>query len=117
MKKTMTEIDILHKYIGRPELGGCKNILNLLNSFITDSYYVENVLIEVTNLSFAKEKIDELFIFLFIQQRFMKLYKLFDERLSYSMGDLTNDDYFIINDHKFSTLDEVEKAWNNKSFL
>jgi hypothetical protein len=112
MKNKLTEYElcILYNYTWSHDPSSAKELCNpfkLINDAILDR-----------NITFIKLKdleirISEVFEYLHLYQRFEKLKKACDYQLNVSK------ECFWINgiDCKFQTLDEVEKALNNKAFL
>lgn len=67
--------------------------------------------IDVIDLTLLKQEIDEVFDFLYAYKRYRELNKKFSHKLAYDK------EGFKLDDHVFQSLDEVEKAWNNRAFL
>lgn len=68
-------------------------------------------IMDIIDLDALKIQVDEIMEFLFVVKRFRKLSKMFDGKLA------CHQDCFEIEGHKFQTLDEVEKCYNNRAFL
>lgn len=86
-----------------------KNRINSLYNFISNS--LENNHWSLLDLESIQATINEHFKFLFLKKKYTRLFILSKNILNY--------DYegFHINEHIFETLDEVEKALANSSFL
>lgn len=107
MKKELSELDIISNHNDlialRRKLQCVMSIIDIANNEI-DAF-------EVIDVPAIKVQIDKAFREILIIHRYVRLRKAFDDKLTYST------DSFYIDGHKFSTLDEVEKAWKNKAFL
>jgi len=98
------------------------NELELLNKYEYSSYQLEGIFDTVSQaictnntlvlkINECREKVNEIFNYLEIRERFRALAKKSDRKLSFTST------HFELYQHKFETLDEVEKAINIKVFL
>jgi hypothetical protein len=63
------------------------------------------------DISYFREALDQDFDYLILRKRYEFLLTQFPKTLSY------DENGFLLDGHRFETLDEVEKAINNKAFL
>ena len=66
---------------------------------------------EYLNVDVLQSRINEAFVYVRANIRFQELVKSTNGELSMSING------FYLGQHKFETLDEVERAWKNKAFL
>lgn len=69
--------------------------------------------IDLVDLDMLKGQIDEMMEYLFHEKRFRQINSLFGGKIKIDY----TEQYFMIDDHKFYSLEELEKAWKNKAFL
>lgn len=89
--------------------------LEILSVLINEKYrsiYHDASAITSIDLNKLKSVFGEMFEYLSVVSRFLMLRKLSNYKL-----ELNDHAEFIIKDHVFENLDEVEKALNNKVFL
>ena len=109
MKKELSEVEIVASSFDLLKLRGTPHhVISII-----DIAYNGMEAFEVIDVPLVKQKVDEAFLRLLVMHRFCKLRLSFNGKLDYNV----NDDCFIIEGHKFATLDQVEKALNNKAFL
>jgi hypothetical protein len=104
------DLELLNKYGG---VGGSFDPLaafRLLQDIDTYAYR-EFESIDALDLDELRFQVDTIFEYLYVLKRFRKLRRLFKGELGF------NSEGFLLNNHTFQTLDEVECAWKNKAFL
>lgn len=107
MRETLNipEYRILHKFFNEDHQKLTVPLDVIRNILMYNAGY------ELINLDLIKNQIDETFRCLVIKQRFILLSELINGALQY-------DDFgFTVGEHRFQTLDEVERAIKNKAFL
>lgn len=109
MNKNKSEPDLLSDFMYLAEKQ-TNTVINLLSTMVVDGSVDDNV-ISILDLSVFKTQIDELFEYLVLYKRFRALDLATQGALKAGKGK------FIIDNFSFDTLDEVEKAWKNKSFI
>jgi hypothetical protein len=105
----LTEIELLRAYSYGPTRSENMNILSLIREVLTDDLH--DKIMQTMDITSLKKEVDLIFEYLSVRKRYNKLNSLFGNILTY------NEIGFSIDGQNFSTLDEVEKAWNNKAFL
>ena len=99
----MNELKLLNKYLHNP--AGFDGVFDTVSQAIFSKN--EHLL----KLDECRAKINEIFDYFEVQRRFLSLAEKSNNKLSFTRN------YFELDKHKFETLDEVEKAINNKAFL
>lgn len=102
-----TDFDLFLKYDN--ELAGNYNKAYHSIDLIRTS--LNNNLVEMLDIDSCDSLVKEVIEYLKLKKRFIYLQRKANEKLSISK------DGFKISDHVFLSLDEVEKALNNKAFL
>jgi hypothetical protein len=104
-----SEVEILRLYHYGSTRSENMNILFLIRELLADDLH--DKITEATDLVFLKKEVNLIFEYLIVRKRLCQLNSLFNDKLSY------DETGFLIEDKRFASLDEVEKAWNNKAFL
>lgn len=79
--------------------------------FYTIQTAIEQENYELLDLDACKGKVEEALHAIACKKRFDYLNKISDTAIKYSR------DGFMLDNHKFETLDEVERAWKLKAFI
>jgi hypothetical protein len=79
--------------------------------FYTIQTAIEQESHELLDLESCKAKVDEAFRAIACKKRFEHLNEISNTAIKYSR------DCFLLDNHKFETLDEVERAWKLKAFI
>lgn len=114
------ENDLLYKY-------GCSTApfrgfegTKVFQLIIDNTYHINTHIdfdpIDLIDVERLKLQYEEVLEYLIVKKRFRKLSLLFKGKLSFHRN-LLNENCFDVDGHVFKTLDEVEKAYNNRAFL
>lgn len=98
----MTDLEILNKFAYKGQIEGIFDL-------VSQAIYTRNW--SAINLEKCHSEIDEVFQWIPIKIRYDELFERSGKELSFAAGG------FSIYGHLFQTLDEVEKAINNKAFI
>jgi hypothetical protein len=115
VNKEKRELYLLQKYRYSNAGDAIRSMINFIGN---DNIHNVSMNIDIIDLALFRIQLDEFMEHYVIVKRFSTLRQKLGGGLSFICSSIYDEDaYYLINNHKFYTLDEVEKCLNNKSFL
>jgi hypothetical protein len=109
--KSMPEYEILYRWHNTNCSHDTRITLDLLSQTLGTYEVPAQRTLESINLNVIKQHMDDMITYLVLYQRFLALWNQLDAKLEYT------NEAFVLDGHKFATLDEVERVIANRALL
>ena len=108
----MNDADLLYKYGSHNNSRGyITGMMDMLSTTSVDNLFDNTNIIDI---AMFRAQVNEFLTYCSTVKRFNELKNLFDGKLQFVPF---HSPHFLIEEHIFHNLDEVEKCWNNKALL